>query len=140
LMLNLTAGTIGFCEGVVVGGAVVAFITILGIVSRLCWLTRSTRYMFWYELSITAGAVLASFSYFLKPRLTLGSTVVIFSGFLMGFFVGMIAAALAEVMDVLPIISRRIGIENFIAYIFISIIVGKIIGSMIYWIFPQIWS
>lgn len=140
MILRLAAGVIGFCEGIVVGGSLVAFITILGIVPRLCWLTNSARYIYWYELAIVGGAVLASFSYFLKPRLGLGNVVAAFLGLFIGFFVGMVATALAEVMDVLPIVSRRMGIESFIAYIFISLIIGKIIGSMIYWIFPQIWN
>jgi stage V sporulation protein AB len=138
--MKLMSSFIGFAEGVVVGGAVVSFLTILDIVPRLCWVSRTTGHIFWYETAIVGGAVFASLAYFMKPWFGLGHISIAFTGLVMGIFIGLIAAALAEVMNVLPIVTRRIGIEQFIGYIFPALILGKVVGSIIYWIFPRIYK
>ena len=54
----------------------------------------------------------------------------------MGIFVGMVASALAETLDVLPFTSTYIGINRWVYLWIIALIFGKIIGSIIYWTVP----
>lgn len=139
-VLEFIAGWVGFCEGIVAGGAIAAFITILGIIPRLCWITRTARYIAWYEIAVVLGVLSSSLGYFLKPRLGMGGLAAVLFGFFAGIFIGLIAAALAEVLNVLPVMSRRMGITEFAGYIFVSLVLGKVVGSIIYWVFPQIWN
>ena len=43
---------------------------------------------------------------------------------------------LAETLDVIPLLSNRIGINKRIYLLIIGIILGKIMGSIFYWIIP----
>ena len=47
----------------------------------------------------------------------------------------MIAAALTEVLNVLPILAKRIGVDDKIIILIMAIVFGKIFGSIFQWIY-----
>jgi len=51
----------------------------------------------------------------------------------MGIFVGLLASALAEVLNVLPVIVRRFRIDGYLGFMIYSLIFGKILGSLLNW-------
>lgn len=57
-------------------------------------------------------------------------------GLFSGIFVGCLAVSLAEVIDVIPILSRRIGLKVGMRYFLLAIAIGKLVGSLIYFIIP----
>jgi stage V sporulation protein AB len=52
-----------------------------------------------------------------------------------GIFNGMLAAALTEVLNVFPVLSKRIGIQEKIIYLLMALVLGKIAGSLFQWIY-----
>ncbi|MCI5502868.1 MAG: stage V sporulation protein AB, partial [Eubacterium sp.] len=54
-----------------------------------------------------------------------------FSGFFTGIFVGCLAGALAEVVNIIPILSRRVKLRKGFPYFVKAAAVGKCIGSLI---------
>lgn len=56
-------------------------------------------------------------------------------GLLAGVFVGMLAAALTEVLNVLPILAKRIGLRSKIIILLMAIVIGKIAGSLFHWLY-----
>lgn len=130
---------IGLAEGIVVGTALVAFLTILDIVPRLAQLTGTGDRCRFFEVSITSGAVFGTLSIFLGWNLKFPGFIAAMVGFLMGVFVGLLAAALTEVLNVLPILSKRLGLQREISGLLTAIIFGKIFGSLFYWLVPGLW-
>ena len=55
-------------------------------------------------------------------------------GLASGIFIGMLAAALTEVLNVFPILAKRIGIDGKIVILVMAIVFGKIVGSLLQWI------
>lgn len=55
-------------------------------------------------------------------------------GLCSGIFVGMLAAALTEVLNVFPILAKRIGLEQKLVIILMAIVFGKIVGSLFHWL------
>ncbi len=49
-------------------------------------------------------------------------------------FVGMLAAALTEVVNVLPILAKRIGMDSYLMWLLVAIILGKVCGSLLDWL------
>jgi stage V sporulation protein AB len=47
----------------------------------------------------------------------------------------MLAAALTEVLNVFPVLSKRIGIQEKIIYLLMALVLGKIAGSLFQWIY-----
>ncbi len=125
---------IGLANGVIVGSGIVALITLLDIVPRLAQLTSTYRYIRWYETVIIAGASLAALASLTGLSIPLGGLTVVIVGFFMGVFVGMLASALAEVMNVMPVIVRRFRLEGYVIYILYALVFGKVIGSLLHWI------
>ncbi len=56
-------------------------------------------------------------------------------GIFCGTFIGMLAAALTEVLNVLPILAKRVGVEGKIVVLLVALVLGKVIGSLFHWIY-----
>ncbi|MCC5911624.1 MAG: stage V sporulation protein AB [Clostridiaceae bacterium] len=125
---------IGFSNGIIVGSGIVALITLLDIIPRLAQLTKTYKNTTSYENSIILGATLASLFSLIDIGIDIGALSVIIIGFSMGLFIGLLASALAEVMNVIPVIIRRFSIESYVVYIVTALILGKTLGSFIDWI------
>jgi len=124
----------GLAQGMAVGIAFVSFITILDVVYRLLQVSDTSNYLRIYEKSLIISFSLFGFLDLIEYRLRLGSLTIIFTGLMMGIFIGLLASALAEVLNVIPIIVNRLNTQKYIQYILISIIAGKVFGSLIYWL------
>ncbi|PAD36819.1 stage V sporulation protein AB [Terribacillus saccharophilus] len=125
---------IGLSAGLATGAGFVAFLTVLGIIPRLVQLSKTQNFLISYEAGVTAGAfagTILSFHYFHFHAPTLLITL---WGLLHGIFVGMLAAALTEVLNVFPILTRRIGLDSSLIWFFMAIVLGKITGSLFQWL------
>ena len=69
------------------------------------------------------------------PHLHLPSFILIGFGLAGGTFVGMMAAGLTEVLNVWPIMAKRIGVEEKIVILMMALALGKIVGSLFQWIY-----
>ncbi|WP_309862006.1 stage V sporulation protein AB [Desmospora profundinema] len=126
---------VGLAGGLAVGSGLVAFLTVLDIIPRLTVLTRSVRWIHWYEGALIAGAVFATWVDFRDwHAIPLMMTVMPLIGLLAGSFVGLLAAGLTEVLNVLPILAKRLGMKNRLAWLLTAMILGKIVGSLFQWI------
>ncbi|SFJ28597.1 stage V sporulation protein AB [Thermoflavimicrobium dichotomicum] len=136
---NLLLIFLGLAGGFAVGSGFVAFITVLGIVPRLVQLSKTGKMIHLYEYGIVLGVVL--FTWFDLRGWVIEAPVFItaFLGLLTGMFVGMLAAALAEVLNVLPIMVKRLHIQDYLLYILMAMALGKIFGSLFQWLIFQVW-
>lgn len=125
---------IGFASGIAVGSGFVAFITVLDILPRLVTMTQSQRLIRWYELAIVLGVLLFTWIDFFDWVLSWAKWVNLFIGLLMGLFVGMLAGALTEVINVIPIFSRRLNMSRYLLLLILAMALGKTVGSLFQWI------
>ncbi|WP_353892333.1 stage V sporulation protein AB [Proteinivorax hydrogeniformans] len=132
-----TFGFIGIASGVIVGTSLAAFLAVLDVIPRVAQLLR-IRQKIILETAITFGAVLGTLVTVLDIEMWLPGFSAIFLGALMGIFVGMLTAALTEVLNVLPIIALRLGLINYVRILLVALILGKTLGSLLYWLLPQI--
>lgn len=126
---------IGFSGGVSVGAGYVAFLTVLGIIPRLTQLTKTMKMIRYYEWGIVIGTVVGTLFLFQEPHFSLSPLFLIGLGLMGGTFVGMMAAALTEVLNVWPILAKRIGVDRKIVILLMALVFGKIVGSLFQWIY-----
>jgi stage V sporulation protein AB len=126
---------IGFGGGITVGSGLVALITVLGIVPRLMQLSKTYSFIRSYEISIILGAVLGGWLNLRNASFSFSPIILAPVGLFAGIFVGMLAAALTEVLNVLPILAKRVGFGEKIIIILMAIVFGKISGSLFHWIY-----
>jgi stage V sporulation protein AB len=99
---------LGLAGGVAVGAGVIALFIVLDVIPRLAQLTKTYHKVHWYEGAMVSGSFLGTIADFWNwhvdgPWITTG-----FIGLLNGVFIGMLAAALTEVLNVLPILAKRL--------------------------------
>ncbi|WP_335487296.1 stage V sporulation protein AB [Bacillus sp. JJ1773] len=126
---------IGLAGGLAVGSGFVAFLTVFGIIPRLTQLTKTMKMVRFYEWAIVLGAVIGAAATLWDPILTLTPYLLLPIGLASGVFVGMVAAALTEVLNVLPILAKRIGVDGQIVILLMAIVFGKIFGSLYQWVY-----
>ena len=127
---------LGFSGGAAVGAGIFTFFTVLGVVARVIDIGKTERHGNIYKIAILFGSLVSTSIYMFGFRIRASRFWLIIIGLFMGIFVGMVASALAEVLNVIPYLSNRMGINKWIYLTIIGIIFGKIIGSIIYWIIP----
>lgn len=128
----------GFSSGVVVAAGVFALITALGIVPRLIERTDTRDYIFLYENCIIFGGIGGTLISFWPISIPLGKIGLVVMGFFNGIFIGSLLVALAEFLNVLPIMNRRFNLTGGIAFIIVTLGLGKSIGSLLYWLIPAL--
>ncbi|MGD6804081.1 stage V sporulation protein AB [Rossellomorea vietnamensis] len=126
---------VGLAGGLAVGSGLVAFLTVLGIIPRLTQLTKTMKMIHFYEWAVVFGAVIGSIFSLNEFTLIFSPFVLIPIGLMSGTFVGMLAAALTEVLNVLPILTKRIGINDRIITLLMAIVFGKVLGSLFHWLY-----
>ena len=121
---------IGFSSGFIVAGGVVALMIGLGIITRFVGITPTAKRVRYYEDAILLGTVIGTILTVFDLRLPIGVWILGIAGHFMGIFVGGWIMALAEVINVFPVYSRRLGITKGFSWIIITIAIGKTLGSL----------
>ncbi len=127
---------LGFGGGVVIAGAVFAFIAIIGVVPRLAQKTKTEQNIKFYEEVIIWGGIFGTTTMLFDYYIPIGTLAVIIFSLCIGIFYGGLAVSLAEVLNVIPILSRRGRIKEGMMYFMLAIAVGKLIGSVLYYFVP----
>lgn len=125
---------IGLGGGAAVGLALIAFVTTLGVVTRLAILTRTSWAVRAYGWAVLLGGMAGS----LLPQLAMGAglpaVVELPLGLALGTFTGMIAASLTEVLDVMPVMGKRLELGPAVRFLVLALALGKMAGSLVYWL------
>lgn len=132
MIIQIVEALLGFCFGAVIASATVAFIISLGIVPRYAGITRSANRIMMYEDFSMAGAVFASVFSIFNLHIPVGTAGLLIFGLLAGTFLGSWIVALGEIVNIYSIMSRRIGLTRGIGWVILSMALGKMLGSLIY--------
>lgn len=139
-----------FGGGAIVAGGVFTVLIAVGLVPRFAGKTHTAKHIFLYEEMVVLGTIFGSFfsiygglcqlGKFMTDTLlfngflsqAIGSVLLCVFGFFAGIFVGCLALAIAEMLDTIPIFTRRIHFQKGLGIMVCAIAIGKVIGSLIY--------
>ena len=130
---------IGLTSGIGVSSGVFAFITMIGVVTRLAARTKTVKHVMLYEdmvvLGGTAGNLIALFgeqlfSWLAAPGIR--TILIPVFGLACGIFVGCLSMALAEVSKVLPVFTKRMKLICGMPWIVTSFAFGKAAGALLW--------
>lgn len=146
-------GIIGISSGILVSAGVFTVLLAVGLVPRFAGKTHTGRKIFLYEEMVVLGTLAGDFlSVFVDYgylgewirqemlfgastlrvwRLISGAAVSAF-GLFAGVFVGCLALAIAEMLNSIPILTRRIGYRHGLGIMVLAIALGKLTGSLLY--------
>ncbi|MBE7719607.1 MAG: stage V sporulation protein AB [Lacrimispora celerecrescens] len=124
---------IGLSAGGIIAAGVFAFLAIIGIFPRLIGITHTKKHIMLYESLIILGGVLGNVWDIYEFPIGFGGNLVLgIYGLSSGIFVGILVMSLAETLKALPVISRRIHLAVGLQYLILSLGLGKLIGSLLY--------
>lgn len=120
---------LGLSFGVAVAAGMFAFLTTVGVVTRLVAGTKTAKYIMLYETVAIFGVTVANAVDLFQFRLPDGVLWRGAGGLFSGIFVGCLAAALAEVVNVLPVMAKRMKLKVGLPYIVLAFALGKGFGA-----------
>jgi stage V sporulation protein AB len=125
---------IGVAGGMAVGGGMVAFLVVLDVIPRLAQIAKAPHRIHGLEAAVVSGVLFFTFADFFDWTLHLAPLSAVCIGLLAGCFVGMLAGALTEVLNVFPIMAKRLGIGDYIVWLLMAMVFGKVAGSLFDWL------
>lgn len=127
---NAAYAFIGLCGGLLVAGGLFAFLALVGVITRLAAGTATAKYITFYEDMSLLGCVGGNLLFLYGFDLPLGNIFLGMYGIGSGIFTGCLAAALAEVVNMFPVLSERISLKKGMRAIMVLFAAGKLAGSL----------
>lgn len=132
----------GVSFGALAAAGVFTVLAAIGLVPRFAGKTHTANHILIYEDFVVLGTIMGTmFSVFEElhqySRIILsGWSPVVGSviGFFTGCFVGCLALAIAEMLDSIPIFTRRVRLKWGIGIAIFTMALGKMAGSLLYFI------
>lgn len=140
----------GFSFGMLAAAGVFTVLSAVGLVPRFAGKTHSAREILLYENMVIAGTVAGGLASVFERYLRLGGWILekapglaglmsvlvsVFlgaAGIFCGMFVGALALAIAEMLDSIPIFTRRVSFRHGLGLAVLSMALGKLAGSLFY--------
>lgn len=128
-------GIFGFVFGTAVAAGAFALVVVLRIIPRLVGKSKTAYWILHYEQMVMLGAIVGNIlSVFYFIPIPGGSFVLWLYGIGSGIYVGCLAMALAEIMNVFPLLFRRSKLNRGIEWVIISMAAGKVVGAYLYFL------
>lgn len=129
---NLLLAVIGLSAGFTVAGGLFSFIISLGVISDFADRTHTGEHILLYEDSAALGGICGNLIYIYQIMLPGGSALLPIVGLFSGIFAGCWAMALAEILNVFPILIRRVKLTHCISYIILGLALGRGLGAILF--------
>ena len=135
LIKHIAMGALGLVFGASAAAGSFALAVKLGIIPEMSEKSHTARHIMTYENATILGGILGNLlSVFGAIYLPLGRVFLIFYGLSAGLFVGCMAMALAEIINVFPILYRRLQLKQGIFWVIGSAAAGKLCGCLYYFL------
>ncbi|MCD7813291.1 MAG: stage V sporulation protein AB [Lachnospiraceae bacterium] len=131
-MGQVLAVIVGFASGFLVAGGVASVMIGLGILTRFIGISHTARQILWYEDAIFLGAMAGDVVTLFDFKLAGGAWMLVPAGLFIGIFIGGWIMALAEIVDIFPVYSRKLGISQNVSWLVIALAAGKVTGSLLF--------
>lgn len=124
---------LGLTAGLAVSAGTFALIITLKILPRIIGKGHGASHIFLFENTIILGGICGTVvTVYPNLMLPFGSPFLILYGLFSGVQVGCLVMALAEIMNVFPIMFRRFSLKTGLKWVITSMAVGKTIGGLWY--------
>lgn len=122
--------SIGLCGGLLVAGGLFAFLVLIGVITRLAAGTETAKNILLYEDVALVGATVGNLIYLYEIMIPFGTVWFLIIGLSIGIFIGCLAASLAEVVKMMPVLSQRVCLKEGMRAIMVMFALGKMAGAL----------
>ncbi len=150
LLRYVFLSVLGLSFGLMAAGGVFTVLIAVGLIPRFAGKTHTAEHVLLYEnmviLGTLFGGLVSVYEWgdlvgrivvqdwgvpYMAWRIA-GSVFLLLYGFFAGIFVGSLAMAIAEMLDSIPIFSRRVGFRHGLGIVVLAMALGKMTGSFVY--------
>lgn len=139
---GLFLSALGVSFGLLASAGVFTVLVAVGLVPRFAGKTHTGKKVLLYEEMVVLGTIFGGILSVFDPFLSFGkwiphwagNTFIIAYGLFGGMFVGCLALAIAEMLDSIPIFTRRIGFRHGLGIVILCMAIGKLLGSLVYFV------
>ncbi len=154
LIRQIFMAVLGTSFGFIVSGGVFTVLLSVGLIPRFAGKMHIAKHIFILEEMVVLGTLVGDFASVFSDNANfgewilshdvfgaaltgtvwsvIGNALMIIFGLFSGIFVGALALAIAEMLDTIPIFSRRIGFRHGLGIAILAVALGKLVGSLIY--------
>lgn len=147
---RIVVGILALDAGILVSGGVFSVLLAVGLIPRFAGKTQTAGHIWLYENMVVLGTIVGCLLSVFEPFVQIGAWAVIHPGFwydvletvtwlllllyglFAGVFVGCLAIAIAEMLDSIPIMTRRLGVRHGLGIMVTALAFGKLVGSLFY--------
>lgn len=147
---RILVGILALDAGILVSGGVFSVLLAVGLIPRFAGKTQTAKHIWLYENMVVLGTITGCILSVFEPFVQVGVWAVSHSGFwydvlwtviwvvlvlyglFAGIFVGCLAIAIAEMLDSIPIMTRRLGFRHGLGIMVTALAFGKLAGSLFY--------
>lgn len=130
---RILSGIFGLSAGFTAAGGIFALITSVGVLTRLAGKTHTASHILKYEMAVMLGGIAGNLLTVYELEIPAGKAGAGILGLFSGIFVGCLATSLAESLNVTAVFSRRAKLKSGLGYIVLSLALGKMIGSLLFY-------
>lgn len=145
-------GIFGICFGLLTAAGIFTVLSAVGLIPRFAGKTHSAKEIWLYEDMVIGGSIVGGIYYVLADIMDarrlfvevlhcplrvwnlLANGILLLIGIFGGMFVGCLALAIAEMLDSIPIFTRRISFRHGLGFAVLSMALGKLCGSIFYFL------
>lgn len=132
---EILAAVAGLICGTAAAAGAFALISSIGVIPRMAAKSSTSVHVTAYENAVICGGTVGNILTVLgMMRIPVSVPILAVSGVLAGVFVGCLAAALAEVLQVWPLIFRRSRIKYGLQTGMFCFAMGKLAGALYYFV------
>ena len=153
MFVKFLLAVFSLCYGLLSAAGVFTVLIAIGLVPRFAGQTHTASKVFSYEEAVVFGAIFGclisifekycGLAYFLRLHFpeaeeifeAAGYCIQGIFGFFCGMFIGCLALAIAEILDSIPIFSRRISFRHGTGLAVLAMAAGKLMGSFLFFHF-----
>ena len=149
LLKRIMLGALGCSFGLMTAGGVFTVLLAVGLIPRFAGKTHTANRVMLYETMVILGTLTGDLLSVFEPYTHLGTlamgagvpealwraageVILLCYGMFSGIFIGSLAMAIAEMLDSIPILTRRVSFRHGLGLAIISMAAGKICGSLLY--------
>lgn len=136
MLTNILLILIGVGAGLVVSGGAFTVLLAIGLLPRFAEKTHTAKHIFIYEEIVMVGTLLGALFSVFPIHVSIDGIwlllLLVIGGIFAGIFVGCLAMAIAEMLDTIPIFTRRISFQKGLNLTIFIMAFGKSVGALIY--------
>ena len=122
----------GLASGLAVAGGMFALLIALGVIARFAGKTNTASWVLYYEDAAALGGIFGNLFSLYQFRIPVGITGAALFGLFSGIFTGTWAMALTEIVDAVPVFTRRIHLKEGIPWLILAMALGRSLGAWLH--------